>query len=126
MPHLRKNLEFLEENIEMKRLELETVQNLVLVQRWADYSLKYGVGYKLTSGNYGVLFNDRTSLLERNDPQQTFTYVSSQDKREQTYSSGNCPKFLEKKMTLIKSFRAYIEKTESNVVEVPAYLETRE
>ena len=58
VPNLRKNLKFLEENIEIKKLELEILEDLVLVQRWADYSQKYGIGYKMTNGDYGVLFND--------------------------------------------------------------------
>ena len=30
----------------------------ILVQRWVDYSEKYGIGYKLTNGQVGALFND--------------------------------------------------------------------
>jgi hypothetical protein len=35
----------------------------VLVQRWVDCTSKYGVGYKLTSGVYGALFNDKSSAI---------------------------------------------------------------
>lgn len=35
---MKKNLEFLEENLELKRLELEILEDLILVQRWADYT----------------------------------------------------------------------------------------
>ena len=34
-----------------------------LIEKWVDYSSKYGVGYKLTNGIYGVLFNDSTKML---------------------------------------------------------------
>jgi hypothetical protein len=57
-PVLLKNLEFLEENIENKRLELELGNKMPKVQHWADYSQKYGLGYKFTNGTYGVVFND--------------------------------------------------------------------
>jgi len=33
------------------------------VSKWVDYSTKYGLGYQLTTGNVGVLFNDKSSLL---------------------------------------------------------------
>lgn len=60
---LRKNLEFLEENIENLRVEMEMEKkNLVKVQHWVDYTKKYGMGYKLTDGTYGVIFNDQTAL----------------------------------------------------------------
>ena len=64
---MKKNLEFLEENLELKRLELEIMEDLTLVQRWADYSQKYGIGYKLTNNTYGVLFNDSTSIIQTHD-----------------------------------------------------------
>ena len=34
----------------------------VWVAKWVDYSTKYGLGYQLTGGNVGVLFNDKSSL----------------------------------------------------------------
>lgn len=34
-----------------------------MVSQWLDYTKKYGLGYKLTTGQYGVLFNDHTSML---------------------------------------------------------------
>eukprot|EP00961_Rhodomonas_salina_P057141 768260-Rhodomonas_salina.1 len=32
----------------------------VWVSKWVDYSKKYGLGYRLSNGNYGVFFNDAT------------------------------------------------------------------
>lgn len=37
--------------------------NKVLISKWVDYSSKYGVGYKLSNGCYGVLYNDSTKML---------------------------------------------------------------
>lgn len=34
-----------------------------LITKWVDYSSKYGVGYKLSNGCYGVLFNDSTKMM---------------------------------------------------------------
>lgn len=28
-----------------------------------DFSSKYGIGYKLTNGSYGVFFNDSTKIV---------------------------------------------------------------
>ncbi len=43
--------------------EKSAMPDVVLVQRWVDLSSKYGIGYKLTNGVYGVLFNDFSSAL---------------------------------------------------------------
>lgn len=34
-----------------------------LITKWVDYSTKYGIGYKLSNGCYGVLFNDSTKMM---------------------------------------------------------------
>ena len=46
----------------------------VWVVQWLDYTSKYGMGYLLSSGACGVLFNDRSRLLLAPDA-QTYTYV---------------------------------------------------
>ena len=35
----------------------------VWVKKWVDYSSKYGMGYLLSNGSSGVLFNDNTKML---------------------------------------------------------------
>ena len=35
----------------------------VLITKWVDYSSKYGIGYKLSNGCYGVLYNDSTKMF---------------------------------------------------------------
>ena len=50
---------------------------------FVDYSEKYGVGYKLSSGKYGVLFNDDTSFVL--DPiSKLLTYVWQENQEEVT------------------------------------------
>lgn len=134
VPHLKKNLEFLEENIELKRLELEILSNLVLVQRWADYTSKYGVGFKLTNSLYGVLFNDTTILQE--EPgfkavaywQAQYSSLKNENDIQHVktiYSIENHPKFLEKKLHLLTNFKQFLTKMESqqkDFVQVPSYL----
>ena len=31
--------------------------------QFVDFSTKYGMGYKLSNGSYGVLFNDSTKIV---------------------------------------------------------------
>lgn len=39
----------------------------ILVTKWIDYSSKYGIGYQLSNGVYGVLFNDSTKIIVSRD-----------------------------------------------------------
>jgi len=34
-----------------------------IVTKFVDFSSKYGMGYKLSNGTYGVLFNDSTKIV---------------------------------------------------------------
>ena len=34
-----------------------------LVVKFVDFSSKYGLGYMLSNGSYGVLFNDSTKII---------------------------------------------------------------
>lgn len=38
-------------------------QPLVWVSKWVDYSDKYGFGFQLIDGSWGVLFNDTTKIV---------------------------------------------------------------
>lgn len=38
-------------------------QRTELIVQYVDFSSKYGMGYKLSNGQYGVLFNDSTKIL---------------------------------------------------------------
>lgn len=44
-------------------LQAAQVQKGCAVVKWIDYSLKYGLAYKLSNGTYGVLFNDNTKMV---------------------------------------------------------------
>jgi POLO box duplicated region len=60
-----------QENV-MRDIEMKLGGNLVMVRRWADFTSKYGIGYKLSNNIYGVQFNDQ-SILEY----CSFTYQMS-------------------------------------------------
>ena len=38
----------------------------VWVKKWVDYSSKYGLGYIMSNGTYGVYFNDSTKIIFKN------------------------------------------------------------
>jgi len=37
--------------------------NKILIQKWVDYSSKYGIGAKLSNDCYVVLYNDSTKMI---------------------------------------------------------------
>ncbi len=44
-------------------LEESRIKEIVFISKWVDYSNKYGLGYQLTDGCVGVLFNDGTKMV---------------------------------------------------------------
>jgi polo-like kinase 1 len=79
------------------------------VQRWVDYSDKYGIGYRLTTGEVGALFNDQTSIRYPND--KTFSYLDPNPVHANlsgAYTFQDCPKPLTKKFKLLKRFKAFL------------------
>lgn len=84
----------------------------IYVKKWVDYSSKYGLGYLLSNGSAGVFFNDSTKIILSNDggyfeymerkPQEKIDIVS-------THTFEKYPNSLEKKVTLLKHFRSYLD-----------------
>lgn len=105
------------ENLLQKNEEIsakEKLQKEILVAKWLDYSTKYGIGYSLTNGNIGVLFNDSSKIITKNE---TFFYYIEKKKdtrHEQLveYHIHNCPLELEKKALLMKHFKSYLTERE--------------
>jgi polo-like kinase 1 len=87
----------------------------VWVSRWVDYSKKYGLGYKLSNGQYGVFFNDATKILLKHDGDK-LDYIQRQrdeaggkyDTRSEAKMSEHT-KDLAKKVTLMQHFRNYLD-----------------
>jgi hypothetical protein len=50
----------------------------VWVILWVDYSSKYGLGYLLSNGNNGVIFNDLTKIILDNNS-SNFEYIENND-----------------------------------------------
>uniref|UniRef100_A0A914HF39 Serine/threonine-protein kinase PLK n=1 Tax=Globodera rostochiensis TaxID=31243 RepID=A0A914HF39_GLORO len=76
------------------------------VSRWVDYSDKYGLGYQLCDNSVGVLFNDNTKvILDAAGNQLQYT---ERNNTEHFYAADKYPQALEKKITLLKFFRSYM------------------
>ncbi|KAJ1477820.1 kinase-like domain-containing protein [Baffinella frigidus] len=94
----------------------------VWVSRWVDYSKKYGLGYRLSSGAHGVFFNDATKIL-LGDDHDRFEYIERMrgddgvkyDQRRPSSVSGHAAGVsghaadLAKKVTLMKHFKNYLD-----------------
>jgi len=102
----------------------------VVVNKWIDYSTKYGLGYVLSNKNVGVLFNDFTKIVI-NPMGMNFMYIEKKkngrvDIISQHSFNEEFNKDLQKKVTLIQHFKSYllnedknnpIKKSESNNIE---------
>eukprot|EP00347_Sterkiella_histriomuscorum_P016927 403351315 len=87
-------------------------QRTELIVQYVDFSTKYGMGYKLSNGQYGVLFNDSTKiLLDAN--LFHFDYVqrnpNGQDDDVQSLNFFNYPKAINKKVILLQHFKSYLD-----------------
>ncbi|EPY32471.1 polo-like kinase 1 [Angomonas deanei] len=99
----------------------------VWVTECADFSSKYGMCYKLSSGHTGAHFNDSTKMVwepitDRVEyyarvkvevPQRTGEAGYFAKDQLETFSMNKYPSTMEKKVTLIKYFRSYLGRTRS-------------
>jgi polo-like kinase 1 len=94
------------------RRESSTASIGVSVNKWVDYSNKYGVGYLLTNNNVGVYFNDSSQIIMSCNA-ANFEYIERKGLPNAgvriRYSMTNFPTTLQKKVTLLKHFHAYLK-----------------
>jgi len=92
------------------RLNIQ-IQPFTSVRKWVDYSSKYGLGYLLTNGFFGVHFNDCTKII-LNPTTKTFYYIEKQILEEEVFkfhSMDNYPKDIHDKVCLLQHFKKYLE-----------------
>jgi len=92
------------------------------VNKWVDYSNKYGLGYLLSNGCSGVYFNDSSKAILTHDAKH-FEYIerksastttnsnsgsASNQPERQRYTLTDYPANLQKKVTLLKHFMNYL------------------
>lgn len=81
------------------------------VERWIDYTDKYGIGYVCSRGNVGAYFNDSTTMVY-NVLKGWVDYQETQNGQvvKTRYSIEEYPSTLNKKMVIIKHFAACFSK----------------
>ena len=106
------------------------------VTRWVDYTSKYGLGYVLSDGTYGVVFNDATKMAQSlggGDSRGGESPGGDRlEYRERARRGGDAsarpppvafsartapPEGLEKKTKLMRHFRGYLAKDGRSAVE---------
>lgn len=77
--------------------------------QYVDYSTKYGLGYLLSNGSSGVVFNDTTKIIL--DPKGSYfeyIYKKENDEVAERHNISEFPPDLQKKVTLLQHFRNYL------------------
>jgi hypothetical protein len=47
--------------------EEKILSTVVFIDRWVDFTTKYGLGYCLSDGSDGIYFNDATTLVTKSN-----------------------------------------------------------
>ncbi|CAK9300098.1 unnamed protein product [Gordionus sp. m RMFG-2023] len=76
------------------------------VSKWVDYTDKYGLGYQLSDGSVGILYNDNSRLLLYEDL-ETLEYIDKKG-QEEYFTFHNYPEHLKKKATILNYFQQYM------------------
>jgi hypothetical protein len=50
-----------------KEDEEKALSSVVFIDRWVDFTTKYGIGYCLSDGSDGIYFNDATTLITQSN-----------------------------------------------------------
>jgi len=81
----------------------------IWISKWVDYSNKYGLGYQLSNGVVGVLFNDSTKMvLSANQAKIESIERTAQGSATTHLTLDSFPANLTKKVTLLKYFKSYM------------------
>ena len=106
----------------VKQSELQPRTELVV--KFVDFSSKYGLGYMLSNGSYGVLFNDSTKIILHPNLFH-FDYIERPKQQPVINSNGqaaesvtdqvshfdffNYPESINKKVVLLQHFKSYLD-----------------
>ena len=92
----------------------------IWVKKWVDYSSKYGMGYLLSNGFIGGIFNDNSKII-LNPTTKQFYYIErrANDNQEiiNSHYIDNFPKDLQNKVAILNHFKNFIE-GQSNPVQL--------
>jgi polo-like kinase 1 len=89
------------------KLSLESDE--VWVEKWVDYSDKYGLGYKLSNGMVGAHFNDITKIIL--DSQGKVSYFEGRTGEEECkfFELSSFPPEIHKKITILQHFNKHLK-----------------
>lgn len=90
------------------------------VTDYSDFTAKYGLCYKLCSGQTGAVFNDGTKMVWNDVLDRVEYFARGRDKEEKTVCTTiTYPEELKKKVTLITYFKTYFLKYKGKAVTYP-------
>ena len=93
---------------------------LLWVSRWLDYTVKYGLGYELIDGSFGILYNDATKLFKIPNI-DIYEYTSENGTK--VIKSDIVSQDMKKKKAILKLFSDYIEeKLKKNILVNPSFI----
>lgn len=83
---------------------------MVWITQWLDYSSKYGLGYKISNGCVGVLFNDATKIVQSAD-RTRFEYMGKQQHhpRQQHQKDGSSSSAAAAAAPIVEVFRGRLD-----------------
>ena len=111
---------------EVKKIKIP----IIWVKEWVDISSKYGLGYELNNGNFGVFFNDQTKII-LNPETNKFYYIRGKKEENSEecnkYDLYDYPKEIENKVFLLIGFKNYLKKqTKKNYLKIGLKIENQE
>ncbi|KAI9308489.1 kinase-like domain-containing protein [Cunninghamella echinulata] len=111
-------------------------KNNSFINKWIDFTTKYGLGYNISDGERGVLFNDTTTLITFDDIIYKYI-IHGVNRTIQEYHVNDIPSHLKKKVYIMENFRNYmneklaciasdIQSTSSNGIFLVKYIVVKE
>lgn len=91
----------------VSRLSIDDNENWV--QKWVDYSDKYGLGYKLSNGIVGAHFNDITKITMDSSGNVTYYETKQGIEESKSFEIIAYPPELHKKITILQHFNKHLK-----------------
>ncbi|CDK26079.1 unnamed protein product [Kuraishia capsulata CBS 1993] len=106
-----------------------TLREPVMVNKWVDYSNRYGFSYQLSTNAMGLLFTDTGHTVVKFLPTDDIMYIEADERKGwtmQQYSSGMIPPELDQHMEVFEFFSNYMILHLSDVSEFRRFTRSRD
>ena len=94
----------------------------IFVQKWVDYTSKYGLGYLMSNQTVGVYFNDNSKMISHIKTNEYISYypqvVEGEKAIVEKLNLENFPEKLKKKITLFKHFNKFFKSRKTRAAKV--------